>query len=54
MGSNSESDGEEPWADEPTLDDPIEPGTPTAENVAFVVLGVLLALFVLGRIAGLV
>lgn len=54
MGPDSGPDGDEPWADEPTLDEPIEPGTPAAENVAFVVLGVLLALFVLGRIAGLV
>jgi hypothetical protein len=30
--------------------EPIEPGTPSLENVAFVLLGVLLALFILSRL----
>ena len=45
----------EPWEDEPEPRDvPIHPGDPSAENVAFVVLGALVTLFVLARIAGLV
>ena len=36
------------------LDVPVDPGSPSAENVAFVVLGALVTLFVLARIAGLV
>ena len=46
---------DEPWEgpDEPTLD-PVDPGDPSAENAAFVLLGALLTLFVLGRVAGLV
>lgn len=45
----------EPWegADEPTPD-PVDPGDPSPENVAFVVLGALLTLFVLARVAGFV
>ena len=45
----------EPWEDEdepPAV--PVHPGDPSAENVAFVVLGALVTLFVLARIAGLV
>lgn len=34
--------------------EPIKPGTPSAENVAFVLLGVLGALYVVAQIAGLV
>jgi hypothetical protein len=34
--------------------DPVEPGRPSAENTAFVLLGVLGALYVIARIAGLV
>ena len=45
----------EPWEDEPEPRDvPIHPGDPSAENVAFVVLGALVTLFVFARIAGLV
>jgi hypothetical protein len=42
--------------EDPTSDavDSVDPGDPAAENVAFVVLGALLTLFVLGRVAGLV
>lgn len=32
----------------------IEPGAPTVENVAFVLLGALATLFAFGRVAGLV
>lgn len=39
--------------DDPTPE-PVDPGDPSAENVTFVVLGALLTLFVLARVAGLV
>lgn len=50
-----EADDGEAWdgADEPTTV-PVDPGDPSAENVAFVVLGALLTLFVFARVAGLV
>lgn len=55
VSRSSGPDVEEPWDDEPELEaHPIEPGTPAPENVAFLVLGVLAALFVLARIGGLV
>jgi len=45
----------EPWEDEDEPPDvPIHPGDPSVENVAFVVLGALVTLFVFARIAGLV
>lgn len=34
--------------------DPVDPGDPTVESVAFVLLGALLTLFVMARVAGLV
>lgn len=40
-------------ADEPAVV-PVDPGSPSAENAAFVLLGVLLTVFVLARVAGLV
>lgn len=55
MSLSRGDDGEEPWDDEPEPGvDRIEPGNPSPENVAFVVLGALSALFVLARIGGLV
>lgn len=55
MSTGPEREREEPWDDEPAPGPPpIEPGTPDPENVAFVLLGALLALFVLARIGGLV
>lgn len=48
---------EREWDDPPGVGedpDPIEPGQPSAENVAFVLLGVLLGLYVIARLAGLV
>ena len=47
-GGGPVEDGTDP------LDVPVDPGSPSAENVAFVVLGALVTLFVLARIAGLV
>ena len=50
-----DGDDGEAWEDGTDPHDvPIDPGDPTAENVAFVVLGALVTLFVLARIAGLV
>lgn len=46
-------DQEASGPDEPTAV-PVEPGSPSAENVAFVVLGALLAVFAFARIVGLV
>ena len=46
-------DGDAPADAEPLVDDPIEAGEPTAENVLFVVLGALATLFVVARVAGL-
>ena len=34
--------------------DPVDPGDPTVESVAFVLLGALLTLFVMARVAGFV
>jgi len=45
---------EERDAGEAFVEPPIEPGRPKAENVAFVVLGALGALYVVARVAGLV
>ena len=47
------------WNDPPGVgDEPdpdvVEPGRPSAENAAFVLLGVLVALYVIARLAGLV
>src|SRR6056297_2521348 len=42
----------EPWeAEEAVAAVPVDPGSPSAENVAFVLLGSLLTLFVLARVA---
>ena len=40
------------WGD--PITEPIEPGRPDPENVAFVLLGALAALYVFARVAGLV
>ena len=40
--------------DDEQTPDTVDPGDPSAEGVAFVVLGALLTLFVFGRVAGLV
>lgn len=46
---------DEPWnGDGDAAVDVVDPGRPSTENAAFVLLGALLALFVLGRVAGLV
>jgi len=50
-GDDGPLDPEE-WGD--PVPDVIEPGRPKAENVAFVLLGVLAAVYVVARIAGLV
>ena len=42
-------DGED-GVEEPPLEAPIEPGDPAAENVLFVLLGVLVALAVVARL----
>lgn len=46
-------DGAWSEADEPAVV-PVDPGSPSAENAAFVLLGALLTVFVLARVAGLV
>lgn len=38
---------------EQPMDEPLEPGSPSAENILFVVLGALTMLFVLLRLTGL-
>lgn len=59
-GSEGENDGLDDgreWNDPPGVGEaaaPVEPGRPSAENVAFVLLGVVLALYVVARLAGLV
>ena len=55
VNDDSRDDDGEPWPEEvESRDVPVDPGDPSAENAAFVVLGALVALFVLARIAGLV
>lgn len=47
-------DTDEDAEETPFFQRPIEPGSPTAEHVAFVILGVVLSLAVLLRVAGVV
>ncbi|WP_435151714.1 DUF7312 domain-containing protein [Haladaptatus sp. DFWS20] len=47
VGDDDDAPREEP------MDEPLEPGSPSAENILFVVLGALTMLFVLLRLTGL-
>ena len=58
-GGGDESGDSREWNDPPGVGDGpdpdvIEPGRPSAENAAFVLLGVVSALYVIARLAGLV
>lgn len=55
VSDDPEAEDRRTWdgADEPAAV-PVDPGSPSAENAAFVLLGALLTVFVLARVAGLV
>ncbi|SIQ77201.1 hypothetical protein SAMN05421858_0357 [Haladaptatus litoreus] len=53
VGEDDDENGDEDASQMYPMDEPLEPGTPSAENILFVVLGALTMVFVFLRLTGL-